>query len=112
MTWADTNPGVVKWSSEETIIPYVSPVDKKYHRYFVDFKIIVNTSKGQKTILIEVKPDKQTRPPAIKQKVTKSYVKEVVTYAINDAKFTAAREFCEKRDWEFQIVNEYDLKIV
>ena len=37
--WCDKNPAIVKWSSEETIIPYRCPTDNKIHRYFVDFKI-------------------------------------------------------------------------
>ena len=39
----DLNPDVLKWGSEETVIPYVSPLDNKIHRYFVDFYIQVRT---------------------------------------------------------------------
>ena len=34
-TWADMNPSVVEWGSETVIIPYISPVDGRPHRYFV-----------------------------------------------------------------------------
>jgi len=112
MAWCDTNPGVISWSSEETVIPYKSPLDNRTHRYFIDFKVKLNTRQGIKTALIEVKPDKQTRPPAQpKKKVTKSYAKEVVTYAVNEAKWDAARGFCKKNGYEFMILNEYDLGI-
>ena len=37
--WCDNNPQVLKWSSEEVVIPYLWDVDKRYHRYFVDLKI-------------------------------------------------------------------------
>ena len=60
--WCDNNPQVLKWSSEEVVIPYLWEVDKRYHRYFVDLKIKFNNNE---TWLIEVKPDKQTRPPTI-----------------------------------------------
>ena len=30
--WADLNPDIVKWVSEEVAIPYLSPVDNKVHR--------------------------------------------------------------------------------
>ena len=39
MKWCDLNPSVLEWGSETMIIPYKSPVDKKIHRYFVDFFI-------------------------------------------------------------------------
>ena len=35
MDWCDTNSSIVSWSSEEIIIPYISPVDNRPHRYFV-----------------------------------------------------------------------------
>ena len=38
--WCDDNPKVKEWSSEEIVVPYYYEVDKKYHRYFVDLKII------------------------------------------------------------------------
>ena len=51
--WCDANPAVKGWSSEEVVIPYYYDVDKKYHRYFVDLKIVMK----EKTILVEIKPD-------------------------------------------------------
>lgn len=111
MTWADENPGIISWSSEETVIPYISPVDDRYHRYFIDFKVVMNTKEGQKTVLFEVKPEKQMSPPTKGKKVTKSYIKESVTFAINEAKWNSAKEYCKKRGWEFAIINEYDLGI-
>ena len=37
MKYLDRQPEVVRWSSEEIIIPYKSPIDGKWHRYFPDF---------------------------------------------------------------------------
>ena len=59
-TWCDKNPSILKWSSEETIVPYRCPTDNKIHRYFVDFKI---TTVNGKTYIVEVKPKSQTIPP-------------------------------------------------
>ena len=74
MSWADQKESIVKWRSEETIIPYRSPIDNKIHRYFVDFQIQVRDKSGSlQTYLIEIKPEKQTKPPAKQQKVTKKY---------------------------------------
>ena len=37
--YCDINPNITKWSSEPTDIPYWSPIDKKEHKYFVDYYI-------------------------------------------------------------------------
>jgi len=64
MVWCDMNSDVIKWGSEETVIPYISPLDNKRHRYFVDFYIQVRTKEGiLKSYLVEVKPKKYTKPP-------------------------------------------------
>ena len=35
---------VIKWSSEEYIIPYISPVDNRPHRYYPDFYVKVRNA--------------------------------------------------------------------
>ena len=104
--WCDKNPSIVKWSSEETIIPYRCPTDDRIHRYFVDFKI--TTSNG-KTYLVEVKPHKQTEPPVYPGRRTKKFLAESFAYIKNQAKWAAAREYCKDRKWEFKIITEYEL---
>ena len=112
LSWCDNNPNVVGFCSEEVVIPYKSPIDGKYHRYFVDCLAKMKTSSGQiKTYLIEIKPDKQTRPPEPKKRVTKQYINEVATWGINEAKWKAAHEYCLDRGWEFKIITEHDLNI-
>jgi hypothetical protein len=103
--WCDINPQVKSWSSEETIVPYYYEVDKKYHRYFVDLKI---TFTNNKTILVEIKPDKETSPPT-GPKRTKKYINEALTYVKNMNKWEAANEFAKDRGWEFQIWTENTL---
>ena len=39
MVYLDTNPDITEWGSEEIVIPYVSPLDGKRHRYFPDFYV-------------------------------------------------------------------------
>lgn len=109
MHWMDRNPNVISWSSEETIIPYKSPLDKRIHRYFVDFKIKIRTKEGIKTYLIEVKPFKQTVPPEKPKKIGPRYEKAVLEYMKNDAKWEAARAYCKQRDMEFVILTEKQL---
>ena len=110
MDWFDRNDNIVSWASEELIIPYVSPVDGKWHRYFPDFLIKTKTKDGKlKTVLIEVKPKKQTKPPPPQKRVTKRYITEVTTWGVNEAKWKAANEYCKDRTWEFKIITEDDL---
>lgn len=107
MTWLDKNPSVVSWASEELTIPYVSPVDGRYHRYFPDFVVKVRTQDGKtKTMMLEVKPKKQTQAPPKQKRVTKRYITEVATWGVNQAKWKAATEFCLDRGWEFKVITE------
>jgi hypothetical protein len=110
MDWLDRNDSVISWASEELIIPYKSPADNRFHRYFPDFLVKVKTKDGKfKTILIEVKPKKQTLPPEPKKRVTRQFVNEVVTYGVNQAKWKAAEEYCLDRGWEFRVMTEEHL---
>ena len=107
MEWCDSHPSVEEWASEEIIIPYISPVDGKRHRYFPDFYVKV----GKKKYIAEVKPSYQTKEPKTQKRNTKKYISEVMTYAVNQAKFKAADEFCKDHGWEFMVVTEKELKI-
>ena len=104
--WCDSNPNVKSWSSEEVVIPYKWDIDKKLHRYFVDLKITFNDGK---TILVEIKPDKETAPPKRPDK-SKRYIGEAMTYVKNMNKWEAADEFAKSRGWEFQIWTEKTLQ--
>lgn len=108
--WMDDNPSVLEWASEECVIPYKSPVDQKLHRYFPDIWAKVRGADGRiKTYLLEIKPEYQANAPEVKKRITKQYITEVCTYAINSAKWKAAREYCMERKWEFKILTEKDL---
>ena len=110
MQWCDNNPDVVKWSSEELVVPYICRTDSKPHRYFVDFKI---TYKSGKTVLIEIKPFSQTQKPVItKGKKSKTIINEAFTYAKNESKWRAAEQYCKERGWIFQIWSEQVLKAI
>ena len=118
MVYLDNNPSILKWQSEEIIIPYVSPVDNRVHRYFPDFYIKYKNS-DRKIIeeLIEVKPFNQCSPPNPKRKLTKTgrtskrYLKEVQTYIVNDAKWNQAMKYCKDRNWKWRILTEKDINI-
>ena len=42
---------------------------------------------------------------------TKTWMNEVVTYGVNQAKWKAAQDFCEDRLWDFKILTEKELGI-
>lgn len=110
MNWCDANSSVVEWGSEIAIIPYISPIDRKPHRYFVDFYAkIQDKNGGVKKYLIEIKPEKFTKPPAIPKRKTKRFIDEVFQYGVNEAKWKAAFEFCTDRGMQFMILTEKDL---
>ena len=112
MIYFDRTPNIVEWQSEEFFIPYKSPVDGKIHRYFPDFKIkVMNKHKNIDSIIVEVKPFKQTQPPIIQTRKTKRYLTEVTTFLKNEAKWKAALNFCKDRKWKFQIITEKELGI-
>jgi hypothetical protein len=107
MHYCDTTPSILEWNSEEIIIPYVSPIDNKVHRYFPDFYIKVRNVSGKvRREIIEVKPKRQCEPPKKPQRQTKKYLREVATYGVNQAKFKAAEEYCKNRKYNFRILTE------
>lgn len=100
----DTNPFITKWASEELAIPYMSPIDGKKHRYFVDFVIEV---KNDEVIMIEVKPHKETRPPRKSPNgKRKTFIREQMTYEINSAKWITAKHYCDDKGWKFWLIHE------
>ena len=107
MNYLDRQPDVISWSSEEVIIPYKSPIDNRFHRYYPDFW--VKTLKGES--LIEIKPKRQTLPPKENPKHRRRYLKEVKTWGINSAKFAAAEQFCRTKGWEWRIITDDVFKL-
>ena len=109
--YLDIQDSVIKWCYECVKIPYMSPIDKKKHTYYPDFMVMLKEKTGDiKTIIVEVKPEKQTKEPVNKKK--KSYKNELVTFLINEAKWKAAFEFCQDRNMKFMILTEKDLGII
>ena len=110
MRYLDQHPSVLNWASEEIVIPYFSPVDKKMHRYFPDFWVRTKTPEGTiNTTIIEIKPDVQTRMPVKKEKPSKRYINELKTFGVNTAKWKAAEQFCLDRKWQFKVLTEKEL---
>lgn len=108
MLYFDKSPEVVSWSSEEIVIPYLYDADHRHHRYFPDFVVTWNTGK---TSLVEVKPNKETKPPTGTRK-TKKLITEALTYVKNMNKWEAATEYCKDKGWRFEIWTEIELRLM
>ena len=106
MRYCDLNDDIVYWASEELPVRYYSPLDKKYHRYFPDF--VVKTVNGDK-YMIEIKPSRQVGKPKQPKRKSKSYMRESFEYIKNQAKWEAAKVYCEDNGMQFKIITEKDL---
>jgi len=112
MKYCDSNQNILEWGSEEFFIPYKSPLDNRYHRYFPDFYIKVRKNNEQvKKYVNEIKPKKQCIEPKVQKIKTKSYVREVCEYVKNQAKWEAATDYCKDRMLEFKVLTENELGI-
>ncbi len=118
LRYLDKHPDVLWYASEEVVVPYKSPLDGKMHRYFPDFIVRRKKKNGSVgTVMIEVKPKKETMPPNQENKKTKTgrassrFLREAKTYSINKTKWDAAYKYCKQKGWEFQIMTEDHLGI-
>ena len=111
LKWLDNHPSVIFFNSEGLIVPYLSPVDNKQHKYYVDFLAKMKLKDGsEKTYAIEIKPKKEMLPPR-KNRNKERMITEVTTYITNQAKWAHAKEFCDKLGISFLVLNENDLGI-
>lgn len=111
MVWCDKNAYVMEWGSENVIIPYISPVDGKVHRYHVDMYVKIRENDKIRKCLVEIKPENQTQPPTVsKRKKKTTVIYEQITWSVNQAKWDAAKQFAKKYDMDFLIITDRDLK--
>ena len=106
MRYCDLNEDILYWASEELPVRYYNPLDKKYHRYFPDF--VVKTVNNEK-YMIEIKPSRQVTKPKPPKKKTKSYMRESFEYIKNQAKWQAAKSYCDDKGMKFKLITEKDL---
>ena len=106
MRYCDLNQDILYWASEELPVRYYNPLDKKYHRYFPDF--VVKTVNNDK-YMIEIKPSRQVTKPKPPKKKTKSYMRESFEYIKNQAKWQAAKSYCDDNGMQFKLITEKDL---
>lgn len=106
MRWCDMNPSIKQWASEEIAIPYDNPI-KGSAKYYPDLFIVFENGVRK---IIEIKPRVQTEAPTQPNRKTQRYLTEVATYAINQEKWKAAKEFCLRNQIVFEVWTEDTLK--
>jgi len=110
--YCDRNENILKWSSEPIHVDYYHPLDKKMHKYFVDFyiKVLKEDNTTQEWIL-EVKPEAQTQKPVYEGKnmttrKLEDYNYKMQVWITNQAKFKAAKKWAEDRNFRFGVIDE------
>lgn len=112
LRWCDESDKVIAYSSEPLGIPYYNSITKRKQRYFIDFSIVLENKKGQRERwLIEVKPEKFTKPPKeiqgrLTEKKHKQFVYHAKRFMTNQDKFKAARAYCKEKNFKFGIITE------
>jgi hypothetical protein len=105
--YCERNPEIQWWSSESFHINYFSPLDNKYHKYFPDFVVRLNSGE---TFIIEVKPKIQLQKPAPPKKKTKKAVESYqwlfTEYVKNMCKKDAGEQYAKAKGWKYMIVTE------
>jgi hypothetical protein len=103
-TFFDNNTRVIRWGSEIICIPYLKPTDNKVHRYYPDYYVEYITDSGEIVKeVIELKPSNQTKQPRGNHK-HKLY--EQLTYAVNVAKWTYAKQWCDQHNVNWRVITE------
>lgn len=111
MRWCDGASHVTNWTSESYIIPYLNPIDGKWHRYFCDNSITLKDKNGiEHKFLVEIKPKRKTvAPTESKKKSTATILHEKVEWVKFQSKSRAATLFAEKHNMKFIVLTEEDL---
>ena len=109
--WIDVNSNIIKWSSENVTIQYYDPVQKKNRRYLPDFYMEVLGKKDKvKRYIVEIKPQHETvLPVKTSKKSKKTMLHQEATYLTNQAKWKAAKQYCDKLGYDFRIITERQL---
>ncbi len=111
MQFCDIDNDILSWSSENIAIPYYDPVRQRYRRYYPDFWVKIQEQNGSiNKYVIEVKPERETRPPLKRGRKTRKTLRtQQLTYLTNKAKWEAAVQYCRKMKYGFKILTERNL---
>lgn len=108
--WCDDNPNIIEWASESVVIPYLNPATGKIQRYYTDGVLAVRENNNTiSKYIIEIKPSTQVVPPVAGKKKRSTIIYEAMRFAQNQAKWEAARKWCDKKNYKFLILTEKEL---
>lgn len=110
--YLDAHPHIHWWNYEETIIPYKNPIDHRMHKYFPDFRMNYTTARGTvQEAIVEIKPLYElAEKPALSEKNPMKVNEAIVAeHAINRAKWSACRTYCERNNIKFIFLTEKEL---
>jgi len=110
----DRSPNVNSWGSEIVWVPYYNPVKKRKAQYWID---LIVDHKKHGIIAVEIKPEKEIKaimenkvPKKTARKKQSTLIYETKMFLINRAKWTTAKQYCNKKGWKFIQVSEKNLK--
>lgn len=104
--FCDQNPSVINWASEPFMIPYRHPFTGKNTVYIPDFLILyVDKNQVQHREVIEIKPSKETTMENARS------TRDRAAVAVNWAKWSAARAWCQQQGLVFRVVSENDIYV-
>jgi hypothetical protein len=109
LVWCDNTPQVLRYSSEPISIPYMNPVDRRVHQYFIDMWVEILEESGKVTRwLVEIKPERNLvmpkEPKNPTTKTLKNHLGQVKRVMMNLAKFQAARNFAKFQNMKFGVL--------
>lgn len=106
----DSSEVCIRWTYEHDafIIPYMSPIDHRQHRYYPDFYVEVRLYNGEtKRYLVEVKAQKDTQKPDPKKfKDRSSYAYQLRQSLLVEVKRRAAENWCKQHGLQYLFVTE------
>lgn len=105
--YADFNKNIIKWGSENIIIPYYDKTTNKTRKYYIDIYIeYINSENKIDKAIIEIKPLSQVNPPNPRGKNSN---KRLLEYIKNTCKWNAAKVYAKSKNINFHIFTEKEL---
>lgn len=104
MHTCDENPAIMQWAVEPFSIPYRDPVSGSKKNYWPDF--LLSYMKKDGTMIheiVEIKPLKESLLEKAKSRRDKANL------LVNQAKWSAANQFCKANGLSFRIMTEQQL---
>lgn len=110
LKFCDRDNRIIRYSSESVHVPYMNPIDRKAHRYFIDIYLEMIDSGGKLVKWwIEIKPDKYTKfPTEPKRKSAKAmanYKRHYETTLVNIEKFKSAKYWSKQMGCNFGVAS-------